>query len=367
MALTVLRVAYPFAPVEWEPVGGAERILACLDRALVEAGHRSLVIAAEGSHVAGQLIAIPGASEGLDGQARARASATVRRTVERTLALEPVDLLHLHGLDCAEYLPPPGVAVLVTLHLPPELYPAELLEPRRPRTWLVPVSHTQARSLSGARVLPPIANGVEMPRAQVHARRGYVLAMGRICPEKGFHDALEAARRARRPLLLAGRVFAYREHEEYFRAEIVPRLDTLRRWIGPVAGARKRRLLAGARCVLIPSRIAETSSLVAMEALAAGTPVVAYPCGALPELVEEGVTGFIVDDVSAMAQAIEQASRIDPEQCRRAARERFALERMTAAYLALYARLAGGGEPAQDAALQYCDRDRIKPRDSASI
>ena len=112
------------------------------------------------------------------------------------------------------------------------------------------------------------------------------------------------------------------------------------RWIGPVAGHRKLRLLAQARCVLVPSKVRETSSLVAMEAIAAGTPVIAYRVGALPDIVEDGRTGFVVDDVEAMAAAIGKVGRIDPDLCRARARERFSLERMTRAYLERYRELA---------------------------
>lgn len=344
MALTILSVAFPFAPVRPEPVGGAERILACLDQALVDRGHHSIVIACAGSRVAGTLVEFPRAAGPIDEAARARAHDSVRCAITAARARERVDVVHLHGLDFAAYLPAAGVPAVATLHLPPPLYPPQALHPRRPDTWLVPVSAQQARRLAEpagrTAVLPPIENGVPIPAAGRHVRREFVLALGRICPEKGFHDALDAATLAGRPMLLAGDVFAYAEHERYFRGEIAPRLGRSHRWIGPIDGARKRRLLAAARCVLVPSRIEETSSLVAMEALAAGTPVVAYRAGALPDIVENGVTGILVDDVSAMARAIEAAGAIDPERCRAAARERFAVGRMIDAYLALYGRLA---------------------------
>ena len=103
------------------------------------------------------------------------------------------------------------------------------------------------------------------------------MALGRICPEKGYHIALDAAARAGVPMVLAGEVFRYPAHEQYFRDEIAPRLDASRRFIGPVGLHRKRRLLSEARCLLAPSLAPETSSLVAMEALACGTPVIAFP------------------------------------------------------------------------------------------
>lgn len=337
--LSILSVAYPFAPVRTDTVGGAEQILARLDRALVDAGHQSTVIAVDGSCVAGRLVASPAAGGVIDARSRAHACSSIEAAMVAVLAGSRIDLVHLHGVDFAEHMPPPGPPVLVTLHLPLGLYPAAALRPARAGTWLLPVSASQARGSPELPLLPPIENGVDLPSATPHARRSYALALGRICPEKGFAEALDACRLANCPLLLAGRVYAYPEHLQYFAQQIAPRLDRLRRWIGCVEGARKRRLLAGARCVLIPSRIAETSSLVAMEALAAGAPVIAYPAGALPDIVAHGRTGFIVEDVPSIAHAIRNADRVDPEECRRAARERFSAGRMISEYLTLYRRL----------------------------
>jgi glycosyltransferase involved in cell wall biosynthesis len=190
-------------------------------------------------------------------------------------------------------------------------------------------------------VVAVIENGVptsfSTPRPR---RRSFALAMGRICPEKGFDLALDAAKRAGVPFLLAGQVYPYAEHEAYFRDEIAPRLDRYRRWIGRVEGEHKRRLLQSALCLLAPSRVAETASLVAREALAAGTPVIAFPNGALAQTVEPGVTGYLVEDVAGMADAIARCRDIDPDACRAVARSRFSIDRMQNEYLDLYGRLA---------------------------
>ena len=343
MPLTVLSVAYPFAPVGPDAVGGAEQVLSTLDHALVEAGHRSLVVACEGSSVAGTLLPIHTVRGRIDGAVRAVAHAAVRRTIRAALARYPVDLVHLHGIDFADCLPPPGVPALATLHLPPGWYPPDALAPRRPDTHLVCVSASQHRACPpSARRLPPIANGVAVERFTARlTKRRFALAMSRVCPEKGVHLALDAAERAGLPLLIGGRVFPYPEHERYFADRVRPRLAGGSRFLGPVGGARKRRLLSAAQCLLVPSLAPETSSLVAMEAMASGTPVVAFPNGALPEIVEPGVTGFLVRDTAEMADAIAQAARLDPEACRAAARLRFSARRMAADYLDLYTRLAG--------------------------
>jgi glycosyltransferase involved in cell wall biosynthesis len=113
------------------------------------------------------------------------------------------------------------------------------------------------------------------------------------------------------------------------------------RFVGNLDFPRKRRFLGAARCLLMPSLIAETSSLVAMEAIACGTPVIAFPAGALPDIVEHGVTGFIVHDVDEMADAIHAVDDLDRERCRAIARSHFSARRMVESYFAYYHRLAG--------------------------
>ncbi|HJS87072.1 MAG TPA: glycosyltransferase, partial [Acetobacteraceae bacterium] len=273
--LTILSVAFPFAPVSTDAVGGAEQVLAALDAALIRAGHRSIVLACEGSVVAGELVAIPAVRGMIDAAARAEVHAALRTAMARVLTARAIDVVHLHGIDFADYLPPPGPTVLATLHLPVEWYPRTALHPARPRTFLHAVSHAQDRALRAladpAAVLPPIPNGVDVAAlgATRHARRRFALILGRLCPEKGQHIALDAARRASMPLLIAGAAFPYPAHQDYVARAIRPRLGA-GRLLGPVGFARKRRLLSAARCLLIPSLAPETSSLVAMEAAACG-------------------------------------------------------------------------------------------------
>jgi glycosyltransferase involved in cell wall biosynthesis len=345
MPLTVLQVAYPLAPVSPDAVGGAEQVLFHLDRALVAAGHRSIVIAQEGSKVAGELVAVPPASGPLDVAAGKGGWERHKRAIVEALASRAVDLVHMHGIDFFAYLPPPGVPVLATLHAPRDWYPDEALRPGRPDTWLNCVSRAQhAECAPNPRLVDPIENGVPVEELSArHAKRGFALMLARIAPEKGVHLALDAAKAAGVPLLLAGEVFGYTEHRRYFDEEIAPRLDGLRRFVGPLGLERKRRFLSAARCLLVPSVVNETSSLVAREAIACGTPVIAFRKGALPETVEHGRTGFLVDDAAGMAEAIGRAHEIDPAVCRATARRRFSVERMSGCYLELYRSLAGSG------------------------
>ncbi|WP_207458115.1 glycosyltransferase [Azospirillum sp. SYSU D00513] len=343
MTLTVLSVAPPLALVGPEPSGTADQVLTGIDAALLRAGHRSVVIAREGSSVAGVLVPMQ-----TNGDAPA---ARMRATIMEAIDRHEVDLVHLHGPDFMNYLPPPGVPVLVTLHRPLDRYPADALAPARPDTFLQGVSVAQtAAAPPGAILLPPIEPGVPVDRLFIRVpKRRFVAAIGRVAPERGFHLALEAARRADMQFVLAGDVPRTPEAARYYREEIHPRLDGRRRYLGPIGFARKRWMLGAARCLLAPSLSGEAASLSAIEALACGTPVVAFPTGALAEIVEPGVTGFLVGDVEEMAEAIDRAEGIDPEACRAAARARYSQDAMAARYLALYDDLIVGNARAEEA------------------
>jgi glycosyltransferase involved in cell wall biosynthesis len=248
----------------------------------------------------------------------------------------------LHGLDFLDYLPPAGTPVVVTLHLPLDWYPPELFHLSRPETYLVCVSSSQAKLRPPeAQMLAVIENGIPLREYGSGCTKGnYALAMGRICPEKGFHLAMEACRRAHVPFFLAGTVFDYPAHRAYFKQSILPRLSDIQRLLGSIGGNRKRHLLAGAKCVLIPSLAKETSSLAAMEAMACGTPVVAFRSGALCELIRDGHTGFLVNSVEEMTDAIAAAGSLDSRECRKEAEQRFSAEPMTRKYLRLYQDIA---------------------------
>ncbi|MBW3616869.1 MAG: glycosyltransferase [Proteobacteria bacterium] len=239
MRPTVLSLAYPFAALTADPVGGAEQVLAHLDRALVRAGSRSVVIGAEGSTPAGELVAVPAVPGEIKDAARSRTHAAVRAAVSAVIARERVDLVHLHGIDFDAYLPPPGPPILVSLHLPISWYAPGALHPQRPNTHLLPFPCTR----------------------RVRRRR-----------------SCNCCRRSPRAC---------------------------------------RRTIPGG-------------------------PVAATRSGALPEAVEHGRTGFIVDDAAGMADAMRRVDEIDPENCRAAARERFSLQRMTDQHLELYERLIRG-------------------------
>jgi CelD/BcsL family acetyltransferase involved in cellulose biosynthesis len=340
--LSVLGVAYPFAAVGPDSVGGAEQVLTSIDARLIRDGHASIVLATAGSRAAGHLVAVPphaGWAGWIDGDARARAHAAYQRTLARICDERRIDLVHFHGGDFAEYLPEIELPLVATLHLPRACYPAAALATSR--VLRICVSRAQQRTFGAeVEIADVVENGVPVERYQPASKAGFVLALGRICPEKGFELALRAAHDAGLPLVLAGAVFPYEDHHRYAAAQIAPLLDADRRWVGPVGGARKRQLLAQARCLVVPSLVDETSSLVAMEALASGTPVIALRRGALPEIIEHGRTGWLVDDPRELPDALARAERLSSAECRAVALARFSATRMTSRYLERYRQLA---------------------------
>jgi glycosyltransferase involved in cell wall biosynthesis len=158
--------------------------------------------------------------------------------------------------------------------------------------------------------------------------------VGSLRPEQGAHLAIEASRRARIPLVLAGD--APRAHPRYFSERIAPELGAGVTWIGDVDRCRRLDLLSSARALLAPAHWEEPFGHVMIEAMLVGTPVIAYACGAAPEVIEDGLTGFVVHDVDEMCRRIRDVAAIDRKTCRQRARSRWSSERMARQYAALY-------------------------------
>jgi len=338
MPYTILSIAYPFTPVGLDSTGGSEQILTSLDRYLIDKGHRSIVIAVDGSKVRGELIPSPKCRGPLNEEARRRGSRTHQRLLLDTLTRYPVDLVHMHSLDFHAYLPPSGVPTLATLHLPVDWYPKGIFLQNDRKFFLNCVSSSQhACCPKTNQMLPFVSNGIDLKALNFrNCKESWVLGLGRICPEKGFHLALAAARKAGVGMILAGELFPYPEHIAYFERKIKPLLDSERRFIGPVGAVQKRDLLSAASALLVPSLVAETSSLVTMEALASGTPVIAFEIGALPELVVHGKTGFLAKDWKDMALWIQRRSKLSSLDCRELVEEKNDFKLMGSRYILHY-------------------------------
>jgi glycosyltransferase involved in cell wall biosynthesis len=167
------------------------------------------------------------------------------------------------------------------------------------------------------------------------SKQDYLLWIGRMDPVKGAHRAIEAARLAGRRLVLAGPVQP--GQRRYFAERVQPHLDRGRvRYVGEVAGASKRELFAGAAALLMPVRWQEPFGMVMVEALACGTPVIAFPEGAAAEIVIDGENGMLVSDEAEMARAVGRVGSIDPARCRASVAERYDVEIVARGYERAY-------------------------------
>lgn len=344
----MLYVAYPLLPISEHSAGGAEQILLAVEREIHARGHSTTVAACAGSHVAGELFAT---GDGAD-----HADQFERRSHEQTRSIlswigggaaKRFDLIHdMSGgfWQHAEGLPIP---VIATLHLPPQLYKHAnfSLVPRC--VWFNCVSQSQMCEFRDLpRVLGVAPNGIPVenfsePLVPTGSRE-YFVWLGRICEEKGPHTALDVAHAAGVKLILAGTVYPFLYHQKYFAREIIPRLKRAgnnAKYVPEPSFAEKVNLIGNARALLITSDVNETSSVVAMEAAACGTPVVALRRGALPEVVAEGMTGFIVDNADQMVSAMRRVGEIKPEDCRAYARQHYSARLMADAYENLYRKL----------------------------
>jgi glycosyltransferase involved in cell wall biosynthesis len=336
--MRIAQVAPLFESVPPAGYGGTERIVSYLTEELVRRGH-SVTLFASGDSVTGARL-ITCVERGL--RSHGRSDATVQRAIAIQLVrqhLDDFDLLHFH--DGVFHLPTVGDfgrPHLTTLHDRLDMPDIERLLALSPSCALVSISKSQKAPVPYANWLGTVQHGIPAPAYADVVVDNYLAFVGRLTPEKGLEYAIEIARRASLPLKVAAKTDA-EQYEGYSR-----RLASLLRspgveFIGEVGQIEKMRLIAHSRGLLFPVTWPEPLGLVLIEAMACGTPVVAFRRGAVPEVVVDGVTGFMVDSVDHAVAAVRLLDRFDRARCRRSYEQRFTVERMVDDYLALYARL----------------------------
>ncbi|MBI2865616.1 MAG: glycosyltransferase family 4 protein [Chloroflexi bacterium] len=245
------------------------------------------------------------------------------------------DIIHNHaGLEAMLMANLVDTPVLTTLH--------RLLEPQNMPIWSSYKGYYNTVSREAKVGLPDkgfagvIYNAIDANAFPLGRKRdGYLLSLGRICREKGVHHAIEVSKRLNKPLIIAGNVHSY--DRDYFGEYVEPHVDgRLIKYVGEVNFAQKRKLYSRADCFLMPIQWREPFGLVIVESMACGTPVVAFRSGAAPELVKQGETGFLVDNVDEMVEAVANAKEIDRRRCREHVLARFHVDRMVDEYIEAY-------------------------------
>jgi glycosyltransferase involved in cell wall biosynthesis len=335
-------VVPPWIPVPPDGYGGIEWVASLLVEQLVEHGHDVTLFASGGSRTKAELISVfdvaPTGRMHENIPDAFHAARAVREIVARADTDRAFDVVHDHSacifLALAPLLPAPMVH---TVHgaFTPEM--RSLYSAVAGRTTFVCISRAQRDDMPELPVAAVVPNAVDIDGyAFRKEKEDFLFALGRVCRAKGQDTAIAVAKRTGMPLVIAGKVDPGQD-TEYFEQAVLPHVDGEHvRFEGEVSDERKRELCARARAMLFPVRWPEPFGLVMIEAMSCGTPVIATPYGAVPEVVTDGVTGFVVGDEDAMVHAVHRIDEIDPAVCRADVEARFSPSAMADAYIRVY-------------------------------
>jgi glycosyltransferase involved in cell wall biosynthesis len=320
--------------------GGTERVVSYLTEELVAQGHEVTLFATADSRTRAQLR--PMAPQGLRLDARVRDPMAYHLVMldQVAEAAAQFDVVHFH----LDYLHLPfarrlGVPAVTTMHGRLDIPELWMVHRHFCDVPLVSISRAQRRPMAWANWLATVHHGLPAQLYPFSAKPGSYLAfLGRISPEKRPDRAIRLARETGIPLKIAAKI--ERADLQYFEEVIRPQLKAPGvEFIGEIDEADKARFLGDALALLFPIDRPEPFGLVMIEAMACGTPVIAWRCGSVPEIMVHGTTGFVVDDERSAAQAIARVPQLDRAACRRVFEERFSAQRMAADYLRVYRRL----------------------------
>jgi glycosyltransferase involved in cell wall biosynthesis len=326
-------VAPPWVPVPPPAYGGTEAVLDPLARGLQDAGHEVMLFTTGDS-----LCPVPKSwiFDHAVGVGSGGVATELRHVIHAYAAAAEFDVVHDHTLTGPLYAQRfPWLPVVTTNHGPFESDLGDIYRALGPRAQVIAISAHQASTAAGVHIAAIIHHGVDPSAFTVGPGGDYALFLGRMSPDKGVHTAVRVAREAGVRLVIAAKM---REPAEraYFEARVEPLLGPTVEYVGEVGGAAKLDLLANARCLLNPIAWPEPFGMVMIESLACGTPVIATPCGATREIVQDGVTGFIRPDQASLAVALGQVGNLDRRQCRKAVEGHFSAARMVAEHVSFY-------------------------------
>jgi glycosyltransferase involved in cell wall biosynthesis len=353
MPLRIAQLAPPFESVPPVAYGGTERVVSTLTEELVRRGHDVTLFAAGDSTTAARLVPIvPRSLWHTDPPSNdfGPHQAAIYRTIMREI--DEFDVVHSHldyeGFGLAEATIRPLVTTLHGRVDAPRLFPIYRAFADLP---LVSISAAQRRPLANANWLATVHHGIDLDEFSFNPRPcGYLAFLGRISPDKGLDIAIRVARRVGLPLIVAARPPLPFDNDpevqrdrQYYEQVILPMLrEPGVELIGQVGGVDKDHFLGNALALLFPIRWPEPFGLVMAEALACGTPVIGLREGSVPEVIEQGVTGFVGHDEDDLVAAVERLSELDRARCRAEAERRFSPQAMADRYEQVFATLLKG-------------------------
>lgn len=369
--LRIVLVAPPYFDIPPKGYGGTEAVVADLADALIKRGHRVTLLGAGQPGTSARFVPLweRTVPERL-GQPYPEImhALRVRHAIERIAATDGVDLVHDHTFAGPLNVPgyrALGLPTVVTVHGPidNDLYPyyRELGDD----VGLIAISDRQRELAPDLNWVGRVHNALRIDDWPFSADKGdYALFLGRYAPYKGAHLALHAAHATGTPLVLAGKCNEPAE-QAYFDEQVRPLLTEADHVLGQADAVSKRKLLAGARCLLFPIQWEEPFGMVMIEAMACGTPVVALRGGAVPEVVVDGVTGVICDNPDELPAAMEKAQTLDPAACRRHMAAHFGVSQFGSGYEQIYRRVVNAAAPVGQVTLRKVLPPDIGERASA--
>jgi glycosyltransferase involved in cell wall biosynthesis len=323
--------------------GGTERVVSYLTEELVRAGHDVTLFASGDSITSANLVAPCERALRLDKDCQDSLAHHVVMLDQVFRRASEFDVIHFH----IDYLHFPisnrtQIYNLTTLHGRLDLPELPALYQQFSDTPVVSISDAQRRPLPRANWRATVYHGLPLGLLRLQSKPGTYLAfLGRISPEKRVERAIEIAKQAGMPLRIAAKVD--RVDQEYFDTQIKLLLDhPLIEFVGEIGEKEKQEFLGGAFALLFPIDWPEPFGLAMIEAMACGTPVIAFRCGSVPEVVDEGETGFIVNSVQEALNALQQVATLSRLRCRQIFEQRFSASRMASDYVAEYHRLLEG-------------------------
>lgn len=348
--MRIAQVAPLYESVPPKLYGGTERVVSWLTEELVRLGHDVTLFASGGSMTKAQLVPICDEALRMNRDCRDPLAYHMLMIERVRQQREQFDLIHFH-IDYLHF-PVSRCAKLpnvTTLHGRLDLEDLKPVYEEFREMPVVSISDSQRHPLPFAHWQGTVYHGLPPGLYEPRFEAGKYLAfLGRISPEKGLDEAIAIARLAGLPLKIAAKVDVV--DRDYFANVIKPLLDDpLVEFIGEIGYGEKKDFLGNAMALLFPVCWPEPFGISMIEAMACGTPVIAYARGSVPEVMQDGVSGFIVNDRIAAAQAVAQIERLDRRQVRNYFEEKFTSRRMAEDYLAIYERLAGGNpEPVSE-------------------
>jgi len=339
-------IAPPWFPLPPQGYGGIELVVSLLTEGLVRDGHDVTLFASGDSKTLARLSFV---YDRAPRELIATASyIEIVHGLEAYTRAREFDVIHDHDGFASRAMGAlvhrlVGTPVVATLHGPADAATQESLASLRENLRFIAISDYQRHGFPDLSFVATIPNAIDFDSYPFSAEKDdYLLFVGRMIDDKGAHTAVEVARRLSSRLILVGKINEEAERE-YFAAKVEPLLTDDMYYRGEVDTSTKLELYKNARCTLFPIQWPEPFGLVMIESMAAGTPVVAFRHGSVPGVIDDGRTGFIVETVDEMVEAVRRVGEIDPEECRRVAEERFGIPRFVAAHVAAYRRLLDEG------------------------